>query len=293
MIPSAKVFLRLISAAASSVEFTQYTQNLRDIFYSDFGAVGDGASDDYAAINSAHEYANKYGHTVVAKKNAFYRIDSIPKQIDVTSSVNWNNATFIIGDGECSFPLFCVGSDNNENTDLNYEVEKTVLKDANFLLSSCITCISISGSNTEVSGITVNFSLDNTESACNEKAYLTVSNANNVTISDYRFSTPNTFAPSISHYALRVDNSQGFTLLRCNQNDFFTLDGYTPATENKAIISFENMHLASIDGCIASVIVIESNVTESLIKNSVFYEAYLENPADISTENLYVYNSNQ
>lgn len=92
--------------------------NIRDVFYKDFGAVGDGITDDYAAIMAAHDYANKHGHTVVAENYAKYYIASIPSTIKISTSVSWQEASFIIdgreaatGYSEKSVGLFEVISD--------------------------------------------------------------------------------------------------------------------------------------------------------------------------------------
>ena len=42
------------------------------VCYEDFGAVGDGKTDDMEAICKAHEYANEKGLPVYAKEGATY-----------------------------------------------------------------------------------------------------------------------------------------------------------------------------------------------------------------------------
>ena len=287
----------LFTEGVSTVEFVECTLNVRDIFYSDFGAVGDGAADDYAAISSAHEYANEYGHTVVAKKNAFYRVASIQKSIELTSDVNWNNATFVI-DGECLSPLFHVKSKYSATADsgnpkdtTECAEEKISLKDVNFLLNSCTTCVSVNRSNTEFSGITVDFASDVCESVCSEKAYLTVYDSVGVTVTDYRFTTPQHIAPNTSHYALKANDTVEFTLLRCSQNNFFSVDGFTPSTDGKGILSFERMRSLTVENCLASILFVGGEVYDSKMINSVFYEADIENLSNLSTDNLFVYKS--
>ncbi len=65
-----------------------YKDEVSSVYYSDFGAKGDGIADDYLAIYKAHEYANMSGQTVYADKDAKYRIEemtygSIPVKTDV------------------------------------------------------------------------------------------------------------------------------------------------------------------------------------------------------------------
>ena len=70
------------------------------VFYSDFGAIGDGKTDDFGAILAAHEYANENNYSVKATEGAPYLIssDSIGKQIEIKTDTDWTNASFIIDD---------------------------------------------------------------------------------------------------------------------------------------------------------------------------------------------------
>jgi len=98
-----KEYLELITSQSEKVaKLTEKVINVRDIFYKDFGAVGDGLTEDYNAIKSAHDYANEHGHTVNAEQNATYYISDIPKTIEISTDVSWNYATFIIDDGNLS-----------------------------------------------------------------------------------------------------------------------------------------------------------------------------------------------
>ncbi len=63
--------------SSSKISFSNtftYTKDVRNIYYKDFGAIGDGTTDDFYALKECHDYANKYGHTVNADKNATYYI---------------------------------------------------------------------------------------------------------------------------------------------------------------------------------------------------------------------------
>ena len=74
----------------------------KNIYYSDFGAKGDGYSDDFEEILAAHEYANEYGHTVNADKGAHYYIGTeyqkTKKVIPIKTDVNWTGAKFTLDD---------------------------------------------------------------------------------------------------------------------------------------------------------------------------------------------------
>ena len=42
--------------------------------YSDFGAVGDGVANDFAAIKATHDYANEHGLPVEGQPGKTYRL---------------------------------------------------------------------------------------------------------------------------------------------------------------------------------------------------------------------------
>ena len=70
------------------------------IYYSDFGAVGDGKNEDINSLRSAHEYANAAKrHTVYGNKGAKYYIEKTElKPIEIATSANWEGVEFIIDD---------------------------------------------------------------------------------------------------------------------------------------------------------------------------------------------------
>ena len=68
------------------------------VTYSEFGAVGDGKTNDFAAIVSAHEYANQHGMEVRADAGATYYIGSRSTTAIIQTNVDWTGATFIIDD---------------------------------------------------------------------------------------------------------------------------------------------------------------------------------------------------
>ena len=68
------------------------------VTYEDFGAVGDGVTDDSDAIRAAHEAANECGLKVIGRSDATYYIGPIAKTIKIQTDTDWNGATFIFDD---------------------------------------------------------------------------------------------------------------------------------------------------------------------------------------------------
>ena len=69
------------------------------VSYEQFGAIGDGAHDDFEAIAAAHAYANENGLTVKANADATYYIgEKFTRSISVDQDVDFNGAHFIIND---------------------------------------------------------------------------------------------------------------------------------------------------------------------------------------------------
>ncbi len=69
------------------------------VFYSDFGAKGDGKTNDFFAMKAAHDYANDVGATVYATPNATYYVSETGGEtITVKTDVNFQGAHVIIDD---------------------------------------------------------------------------------------------------------------------------------------------------------------------------------------------------
>ncbi len=75
------------------------------VYYSDFGAKGDGATNDFFAMKSAHDNANIKGYTVCADKGATYYIGTCiaegatkPDSIQIKTNTVWTGAKIIIDD---------------------------------------------------------------------------------------------------------------------------------------------------------------------------------------------------
>ncbi len=84
-----------------------YKEDISVIYYDDFGAVGDGRTDDFAAIYNAHITANISGQTVKATPGKTYcikdtRVDGSVRTAPIKTNVDWTGAKFIIDDTEIS-----------------------------------------------------------------------------------------------------------------------------------------------------------------------------------------------
>ena len=83
----------------------------KTVTYEQFGAKGDGKTDDRAAIVAAHAHANKIGASVRAKDGAVYFIGKGAETATVKTDVDFGKAKFIIDDVDIpklNSPLFKV-----------------------------------------------------------------------------------------------------------------------------------------------------------------------------------------
>ena len=79
-------------------EKDSFTDDVRYVYYKDFGVVGDGETDDSEAIRAAHEYANRGGHKVFAHDSKTYYIGKMASSIPIRTDVDWRNSKFILDD---------------------------------------------------------------------------------------------------------------------------------------------------------------------------------------------------
>lgn len=82
---------------------------MKVVYYEEFGAKGDGVTDDFASICAAHEYANENGCTVMATNGKTYYIGNKTdgKSIIVKTNTNWNGAKIIIDDSKIAVHKSC------------------------------------------------------------------------------------------------------------------------------------------------------------------------------------------
>ena len=87
-----------ISAAARAIfNFSAERQPCEDcVYYSDFGAMGDGVTNDFLAIVAAHAYANEHGRPVRADAGARYFIGGNNITAIIRTNTDWGDAEFII-----------------------------------------------------------------------------------------------------------------------------------------------------------------------------------------------------
>ena len=77
----------------------EYSKTFSDyVTYEDFGAAGDGKTDDFEAIVKTHEYANANGLSVFANETAVYYIGGANKTAYIMTDTDWSTARFIIDD---------------------------------------------------------------------------------------------------------------------------------------------------------------------------------------------------
>lgn len=77
----------------------EYNKKFTDfVTYEQFGAVGDGKTDDFDAIVKTHEYANQNALSVFAKETATYYIGGDAKTAYIKTNTDWSTACFIIDD---------------------------------------------------------------------------------------------------------------------------------------------------------------------------------------------------
>ncbi len=96
------------------------------VTYECFGAVGDGVTDDFAAIKAAHKFANERGIDVHATKGKTYYIHTTDgESAIVQTNTYWNGAKFIIDDSKILTHKRCGCKDCIERTTSIFHVKSS------------------------------------------------------------------------------------------------------------------------------------------------------------------------
>lgn len=96
---AALTFLLLsIFLASSSQAKTEVDGGKTHVSYREFGAKGDGKSDDFEAIIKAHNFANKHGLKVIAGSGLTFYIGGANKTAVIKTNTDFRGARFIIDD---------------------------------------------------------------------------------------------------------------------------------------------------------------------------------------------------
>ncbi len=94
------------------------------ITYRDFGATGDGETNDMDAIAAAHAYANKHNLPVRGTEGDTYRIVSAGSGAVIETDTDWTGCSFLIDDAAVS-----IGERNGFVFTVQSKLEKIALKD--------------------------------------------------------------------------------------------------------------------------------------------------------------------
>ena len=118
----------LKSGVNTLAEGYKYTKRVSVVTYEQFGAVGNGVTDDFLAIKAAHEYANAGGQRVEGRAGANYFIGAcFTESIPIKTDVDFRGATIFIDDSDIEayknreLPLFLI---EGERTALSVPILK-------------------------------------------------------------------------------------------------------------------------------------------------------------------------
>ena len=106
-------FITLQRNESVSFSGTVFKRDISVVYYEDFGAKGDGKTNDYQAFYDTHTFANECGQTVKADSKKTYRLsdptvktkigDILFGSIPIKTSVEWGDANIIIDDSAIDY----------------------------------------------------------------------------------------------------------------------------------------------------------------------------------------------
>lgn len=70
------------------------------VYANQFGAAGDGVTDDYAALKRAFDFANSMGYDVIVPEGNYFVGNTCTAPIAIKTNVDFTDATFTFGDSE-------------------------------------------------------------------------------------------------------------------------------------------------------------------------------------------------
>ena len=117
----------ILQADADIPAGTEFNVNYGEfVTYEDFGAAGDGETDDSKAILDAHNEANGKGIPVLTREGATYYIGKSSKLVKIKTDTDWSCSHFIIDDSKVtnvSQNVFSVPTES-KSTSIKKEVTK-------------------------------------------------------------------------------------------------------------------------------------------------------------------------
>lgn len=90
----------ILAVSICSLQLSKGQSNPKTVTYEDFGAVGDGVTDDMPAIQKAHEHANQNGLPVRSKPDATYHVGTKALTAVIATDTDWGTSKFIIDDSK-------------------------------------------------------------------------------------------------------------------------------------------------------------------------------------------------
>ncbi|MCU0791512.1 MAG: hypothetical protein MUE42_01360 [Opitutaceae bacterium] len=97
---SFRLFASLIALVSAVPAYAASAETRTPVNYEDFGAKGDGVTDDLEAIVTAHAHANKHGMPVRTRPDATYHLGTRALTVVIQTDTDWNTSRFIIDDSK-------------------------------------------------------------------------------------------------------------------------------------------------------------------------------------------------